>query len=44
MTHVLECMARANDAGVSIWRDKIIVGETWYVMVICRELDFMNSR
>ena len=35
VTHMLECVARAGemDAGVSIWRNKIVVGEICYVMV-----------
>ena len=36
MTHVFDCMARAvdeMDADVSIWRNKILVGEMCYFMV-----------
>ena len=37
MTHMLECMARADEmnADVKIWRNKIIVGKMCYVKVIC---------
>ena len=36
-THVLDCMAKAPDkmdADVSIWRDKILLGEMCYFMVM----------